>query len=183
MTFTSMPAARANLISKKQAQAETENISKSASELVSETEETIEKPIISTSSQIKTSDPVQESASEDVEPPILNQPNDSDIEKSQSQFEIKVIEAISTVFDPEIPVNIYELGLIYNIDINGMNDVGIDMTLTSPACPVAESLPGDVERVVKTVEGVGGVKVELIWEPAWSPDRMSEGAKLELGFM
>ncbi len=180
MTFTSMPAARANLTSKKQTQAETENISKSASELVPETEEAIEKPIISTSSQIN---PVQESASQDVEPPILNQANDSDIEKSQTQFEIRVIEAISTVFDPEIPVNIYDLGLIYNIDINGMNDVGIDMTLTSPACPVAESLPGDVERVVKTVEGVGGVKVELIWEPAWSPDRMSEGAKLELGFM
>ncbi len=64
-----------------------------------------------------------------------------------------------------------------------MNDVGIDMTLTSPACPVAGTLPGDVERVVQTVEGVGGVTVQLIWEPAWSPDRMSEAAKLELGFM
>ena len=98
-------------------------------------------------------------------------------------FENKVIEAISTVFDPEIPVNIYELGLIYNIDINGMKDVHIDMTLTSPACPVAGSLPGDVERAVKEVEEIGGVSVELVWEPAWSPDRMSEAAKLELGFM
>ena len=99
------------------------------------------------------------------------------------QFEGRVIEAISTVFDPEIPVNIYELGLIYNIDINGMKDVHIDMTLTSPACPVAGTLPGDVERVVKDVEGIGGVCVELVWEPAWTPDRMSEAAKLELGFM
>ena len=100
-----------------------------------------------------------------------------------NQFEDRVIEAISTVFDPEIPVNIYELGLIYNIDINGMKDVQIDMTLTSPACPVAGTLPGDVERVVKDVEGIGGVCVELVWEPAWSPERMSEAAKLELGFM
>ena len=102
---------------------------------------------------------------------------------ANNPFEIKVIEAISTIFDPEIPVNIYELGLIYNIDINGMKDVHIDMTLTSPACPVAGTLPGDVELAVKEVEGIGGVCVELVWEPAWSPDRMSEAAKLELGFM
>ncbi len=102
---------------------------------------------------------------------------------ANNEFDGKVIEAISTVFDPEIPVNIYELGLIYNIDVNAMKDVHIDMTLTSPACPVAGTLPGDVERVVKEVEGIGGVCVELVWEPAWSPDRMSEAAKLELGFM
>ncbi len=107
----------------------------------------------------------------------------TDIDVAEAQFEGKVIEAISTVFDPEIPVNIYELGLIYNIDINGMKDVRIDMTLTSPACPVAGTLPGDVERVVQTVDGIGGVAVELVWEPAWTPDRMSEAAKLELGFM
>ncbi len=107
----------------------------------------------------------------------------TEIDIAEAQFEGKVIEAISTVFDPEIPVNIYELGLIYNIDINGMNDVRIDMTLTSPACPVAGTLPGDVERVVQGVEGIGGVNVELVWEPAWTPDQMSEAAKLELGFM
>ena len=139
--------------------------------------------IISAGPQMEIRDPVHESVDGDLEPPTINQPSVSSVDISQNQFEIKVIEAISTVFDPEIPVNIYELGLIYNIDINGMNDVGIDMTLTSPACPVAGTLPGDVERVVQTVEGVGGVKVELIWEPAWSPDRMSEAAKLELGFM
>lgn len=100
-----------------------------------------------------------------------------------AQVEGRVIEAISTVFDPEIPVNIYELGLIYDIQIDGMSDVKIDMTLTSPACPVAESLPGDVQRVVEGVEGIRSVNVELVWEPQWSPDRMSEAARLELGFM
>jgi FeS assembly SUF system protein len=181
MTFTSMPADRGKLISKKQA--ETENISESAPKIVLETDEPIKNDIISKSPKLETKDLLQESVKGKIDLPVINQVNDSDINKSQSQFEIKVIEAISTVFDPEIPVNIYELGLIYNININGMNDVGIDMTLTSPACPVAGTLPGDVERVVQTVEGVGGVKVELIWEPAWSPDRMSEAAKLELGFM
>lgn len=100
-----------------------------------------------------------------------------------AQLEGRVIEAISTVFDPEIPVNIYELGLIYDIQIDGMSDVKINMTLTSPACPVAGSLPGDVQRVVENVEGVRGVDVELVWEPPWTPDRMSEAARLELGFM
>jgi len=138
---------------------------------------------MSTSPKMMSREPVPDSVSVDVSTQTINQASDGHADIAQSQFEIKVIEAISTVFDPEIPVNIYELGLIYNININGMNDVGIDMTLTSPACPVAETLPGDVERVVQTVEGVGGVTVELIWEPAWSPDRMSEAAKLELGFM
>lgn len=100
-----------------------------------------------------------------------------------AQLEGQVIEAISSVFDPEIPVNIYELGLIYDININGMNDVRIDMTLTSPACPVAGTLPGEVESAVKGVESIGGVHVELVWEPPWTPDRMSEAARLELGFM
>jgi FeS assembly SUF system protein len=100
-----------------------------------------------------------------------------------AQLEGQVIEAISSVFDPEIPVNIYELGLIYDININGMNDVRIDMTLTSPACPVAGTLPGEVELAVKGVESIGGVHVELVWEPPWTPDRMSEAARLELGFM
>ncbi len=101
----------------------------------------------------------------------------------QAQLEGRVIEAISTVFDPEIPVNIYEMGLIYDIDIDGMSDVKIRMTLTSPACPVAGSLPGDVQRVVEDVDGVRAVDVDLVWEPPWTPDRMTEAAKLELGFM
>jgi len=99
------------------------------------------------------------------------------------QLENRVIEAVSGVYDPEIPVNIYELGLIYDIEVTPEARVQIRMTLTSPACPVAESLPGDVENVVSAIEGVHGVDVELVWDPPWTPDRMSEGAKLELGFM
>lgn len=100
-----------------------------------------------------------------------------------AHLEGRVIEAISGVYDPEIPVNIYEFGLIYDIEITDQADVVIEMTLTSPACPVAGSLPGDVESVVSAVEGVRAVNVHLVWDPPWTPDRMSEAAKLELGFM
>ena len=99
------------------------------------------------------------------------------------QIERRVIEALSEIFDPEIPVNIYELGLIYDVSVTSMNEVRIQMTLTTPHCPVAESLPAEVEAKTKTVEGVTDVFVELVWEPQWTPDRMSEAAKLELGFM
>lgn len=100
-----------------------------------------------------------------------------------SAIEALVIETIKTVFDPEIPVNIYELGLIYNLAVSGDGKVDIDMTLTTPACPVAGSLPGEVEAKIRGVEGVSDVAVNLVWEPPWSPDRMSEAAKLELGFL
>ncbi|REJ81471.1 MAG: DUF59 domain-containing protein [Acidobacteria bacterium] len=99
----------------------------------------------------------------------------------------RVIEALSTVYDPEIPVNIYELGLIYGVLLRdsstrpGGTDVDVKMTLTSPHCPVAETLPGDVARAVRTVTGVGEVDVEVVWDPTWNPDMMSEAAKLELG--
>jgi FeS assembly SUF system protein len=96
--------------------------------------------------------------------------------------EAEVIEMLRTVYDPEIPVNIYELGLIYDIDVDEDGTVDIEMTLTSPACPVAGSLPGQVEAKVREVEGVTDVHLELVWEPPWSMDRMSEEAKLELGF-
>lgn len=97
--------------------------------------------------------------------------------------EAEVIEAIRTVYDPEIPVNIYELGLIYEIDVDELGVVDIKMTLTSPACPVAGILPGQVEHAVRGVPGVTDVTVELVWEPTWNMDRMSEEAKLDLGFM
>ena len=93
------------------------------------------------------------------------------------------IAAISTVFDPEIPVNIYELGLIYSVDMLPGDNVEIVMTLTSPMCPVAETLPGDVETRVREVDDINDVNVILTWEPPWTPDLMSEAAKLELGFM
>ena len=95
----------------------------------------------------------------------------------------EVIKAISKIYDPEIPVNIYELGLIYDVEISDDFNVNITMTLTSPNCPVAETLPVDVEEKVKTVEGVKDVKVEITFEPAWSQDLMSDEAKLELGIL
>ncbi len=96
--------------------------------------------------------------------------------------EADILEALREVYDPEIPVNIYDLGLIYEVNVDEYGVVEIDMTLTSPACPVAGILPGQVENKVREVPGVADVTVELVWEPAWSMDRMSEEAKLELGF-
>jgi FeS assembly SUF system protein len=93
----------------------------------------------------------------------------------------KIVEAISTVFDPEIPVNIWELGLIYDIAVDAEGVAGILMTLTAPGCPAAQSLPVEVSDKVKAVPGVTDAKVEVVWEPAWTKDRMSEAAKLQLG--
>ena len=98
-------------------------------------------------------------------------------------LEARINEATAQVYDPEIPVNIYELGLIYNVEIDAAGNVAIEMTLTSPACPVAGTLPGEVETRVREVDGVSDVKVELVWDPPWTPDRMTEAARLELGFM
>ncbi len=97
-------------------------------------------------------------------------------------IEAQVIEMIQTCFDPEIPVNIYELGLIYGVKIDDFGKVEVSMTLTSPHCPAAQSLPGEVERKVKTVKGVTDAKVIVVWEPTWNPSMMSEAAKLTLGF-
>ena len=95
----------------------------------------------------------------------------------------KVVEALTSVFDPEIPVNIYELGLIYDIDVALDGEVNIAMTLTAPNCPVAGSLPGEVQDKIAAIPGVTKAKVNLVWEPAWTPERMSEAAKLELGWL
>ena len=97
-----------------------------------------------------------------------------------SNIKDKVIEEIKKIYDPEIPVNIYDLGLIYKIDVDDNNKVNVDMTLTSPNCPVAESLPNDVKMNIKKIEGVSDVNLNLVWEPPWDKDRMSEAAKLEL---
>ena len=97
-----------------------------------------------------------------------------------SDIKSKVIEEIKKIYDPEIPVNIYELGLIYKIDVDNKNKVNIDMTLTSPNCPVAESLPNEVKNNIKKVEGVSDVNLNLVWEPPWDQNKMSEAAKLEL---
>ena len=92
----------------------------------------------------------------------------------------EIIEKIKTVFDPEIPVNIYDLGLVYNIDIDSDNNIGIKMTLTTPNCPVADSMPESVGKAVSEIEGLSSIKVELVWEPKWSKEMMSEDAKLAL---
>ena len=93
----------------------------------------------------------------------------------------RVIAGVREVYDPEIPLNIYDLGLIYRVDIDGESQVQIDMSLTSPMCPVAGSLPGEVETAARGVEGVAEVVVDLVWDPPWGPEVMSEAARLELG--
>ncbi len=98
-----------------------------------------------------------------------------------AELQPKVVEAIKTVFDPEIPVDIYELGLIYDIWADADSNVAVKMTLTSPACPSAQQIPSEVRWKVKAIEGVKDCSVEIVWEPTWDKDRMSEAAKLQLG--
>lgn len=95
----------------------------------------------------------------------------------------KVFDCLKTIFDPEIPVNIYELGLIYEVDILPINNVQIVMTLTSPACPAAQTLPVEVDQKVRQIEGVNDVYVTVTWTPTWDKSRMSEAAQLELGML
>jgi FeS assembly SUF system protein len=98
-------------------------------------------------------------------------------------LEDKIVAMLKTIFDPEIPVDIYELGLIYEVNISKDGHVDIDMTLTSPNCPVAESLPKDVKEKVESIEGVNSADVRIVFDPPWDKDMMSEEAKLELGFL
>ena len=100
-----------------------------------------------------------------------------------ARLETNVIAALRTIYDPEIPVNIYDLGLVYGLDVDAAGKVDIRMTLTAPACPVAETFPGTVEQRLYEVPGVSEVRVELVWEPPWNPDRLSEDAKLSLGLL
>lgn len=97
------------------------------------------------------------------------------------QLRSRIIDALHTVYDPEIPVDIWELGLIYEVNTNSEGEVEIVMTLTSPTCPVAESLPAEVEHKVAAVPGVTSVTIELTWDPPWHPEMMSEAARLEAG--
>lgn len=101
----------------------------------------------------------------------------------KQELEDQIITKLQTIFDPEIPVNIFELGLIYTIRIDDDTNVEIDMTLTSPACPVAETLPPEVEMKIRTIPGINDLKVNLVWSPQWDKDMMSEAAKLQLGFL
>jgi FeS assembly SUF system protein len=108
-------------------------------------------------------------------PGIVNDPLKS------LELKPRIIEAVSSVFDPEIPVNIFELGLIYDIVVDAEARVHVSMTLTSPACPAAQQLPGEVQDKVRSVNGVTAAAVEVVWEPPWTPDKMSDAARLQLG--
>ncbi len=107
----------------------------------------------------------------------------TDNNKNKEDLKIKIIDALQTVYDPEIPVSIYELGLIYDINIKENYDVDITMTLTTPNCPEAQSIPEKVADTILLVNGVKDVKVQITWEPPWTQDKMTEAAKLELGLI
>ena len=106
----------------------------------------------------------------------------SEAPEAAAQTHDAIVAALKTCYDPEIPVDIYELGLIYDIDVDADGHARIRMTLTSPMCPVAESLPVEVEQKVQSVEGVRSASIDLVWDPPWNPGMMSEAARLELGF-
>ena len=102
---------------------------------------------------------------------------------NQTIVEAEVIEALRTCFDPEIPVNIYEMGLIYEVKVDAAGAVAIQMTLTSPSCPAAQSIPAEVEQKVRAIDGVTAVQIDLVWEPPWDQNKMSEAARLQLGML
>jgi FeS assembly SUF system protein len=104
----------------------------------------------------------------------------NDLERSAALMS-EIVKALSSVFDPEIPVNIYDLGLVYDVIVDTSNRVGIRMTLTAPACPAAQFLPRQVAQAIEAVPGVTAARVDIVWDPPWTRDRMSEAAKLQLG--
>ncbi len=108
---------------------------------------------------------------------LANPPN---VELAEHALTPLIVAALKEIFDPEIPVNIYELGLIYKVVINDSNDVHVVMSLTSPACPVAQEMPGWVQSAIMPIDGVGHVDVDIVWDPTWEPSMMAETAKLQL---
>ncbi|MGH7815943.1 MAG: SUF system Fe-S cluster assembly protein [Candidatus Binatia bacterium] len=102
---------------------------------------------------------------------------------NETIIEAQVIEALRTCFDPEIPVNIYEMGLIYEVKVDGAGVVAVQMTLTSPHCPAAQSIPAEVEGKIRAIDGVTDVKIDIVWEPPWDASKMSEAARLQLGML
>ncbi len=113
----------------------------------------------------------------------LKKPTTEQTQDKSYGLKKQVIDALKTVYDPEIPVNIYELGLIYKLDVDEQGVVNIQMTLTSPGCPVAQTFPGTVECAIKCVPGVTEAHVDIVWDPPWTPERMSEAAKLQTGML
>lgn len=114
---------------------------------------------------------------------LISRALDTSMNEDQKKIRERVIETLQTIYDPELPVNLYDLGLIYDIAVDVDFNVKIQMTLTAPACPVAGTLPGEVERKIAQVPGVESAKVELVWSPPWDRSRMSEAALLELGLL
>ena len=114
---------------------------------------------------------------------LAQKPAQSAADASGSDLYEAVIEALKEIYDPEIPVNIYDLGLIYDVEITPEHHAKVKMTLTTPHCPVAESMPGEVELRVGAVPGIGDAEVELVWDPPWDPQKMTDEAKLELGML
>ena len=114
---------------------------------------------------------------------LAEKPTEVAPDASGSDLQAAVIEALKEIYDPEIPVNIYDLGLIYGVEVGDDNHTVVTMTLTTPHCPVAESMPGEVELRVGSVPGVGLVDVNLVWDPPWSPANMTDEARLELGML
>ena len=114
---------------------------------------------------------------------VESEPEMVELDGGDAALEQRVVAALRSVYDPEIPVNIYDLGLIYVVHIDAHNVVNVHMTLTAPACPVAGTLPGQVENVLREVEGVRDASVELVWDPPWDQSRMSEDARLTLGLL
>lgn len=117
--------------------------------------------------------------SPEVTPEAINPPSEDELQRITGD----VIKGLKSVYDPEIPVDIYELGLIYRVDLSDERLLTVDMTLTAPGCPVAGEMPGWVEGAVRNIEGVNSVKVNMVFEPPWTPDKMSDEARLELGWM
>ncbi len=113
----------------------------------------------------------------------MDTPETKHIGLQQNTLEQQVIDALRGVYDPEIPINIYDLGLIYKLDVDSTGVVNVEMTLTAPGCPVAQTFPATVECAVKCVPGVTDAHVELVWDPPWTQDRMSEAARLQLGLI
>jgi FeS assembly SUF system protein len=108
---------------------------------------------------------------------------EADVPIDSNPIKDDVIEVLKTCYDPEIPVDIYALGLIYSVEVSAEGDVTVQMTLTSPACPVAGTLPGEVELKIRALDGVRGATIDLVWDPPWDMEMMSEAAKLQLGFL
>lgn len=133
-----------------------------------------------TEAQVKNEDIVRDAMGDQEEMEKLLQPPFAEVAKDHPMW-VRAQAALREVYDPEIPVNIYELGLIYKVDIQPeTNNIYVEMSLTSPACPVAGEMPGMVENALKTIDGVGEIRVEIVWDPAWDPSRMAETAKLQL---